>query len=77
MTVVQPITLIVGNETRLLLEAWRDPSGTGHTIYAGVLDAAVQKDGHHTPYYCRHLMARTAWPYVALHSAVLKRIAVK
>lgn len=31
---VQPVMLTVGNETQLLLSAWRDPGGTGHTIYA-------------------------------------------
>jgi hypothetical protein len=61
----------------LLLEAWLDPGGTDHTIYVGVLDAAVQEDGHLTPFYCRYLMARTGWPYVALHSPALKCIAVK
>jgi hypothetical protein len=37
---VQPVTLTVGGETELLLEAWRDPGGTGHTIYAQLLDDA-------------------------------------
>jgi hypothetical protein len=35
---VQPVTLTVGNETQLLLQAWRDPQGTGHTIYAQLVD---------------------------------------
>jgi hypothetical protein len=37
---VQPLTLTVGNETQLLLEAWRDPQGTGHTIYAQLVDGS-------------------------------------
>jgi hypothetical protein len=37
---VQPLTLTVGSETSLLLEAWRDPQGTGHTIYARLVDAS-------------------------------------
>jgi hypothetical protein len=36
---VQPVALTVGTETSLLLEAWRDPSGAGHTIYARLVDA--------------------------------------
>jgi len=34
----QPVTLTVGSETQILLSAWRDPSGTGHTIYAQLVD---------------------------------------
>jgi hypothetical protein len=37
---VQPVTLTVGNETRLLLEAWRDQQGTGHTVYARLLNGS-------------------------------------
>jgi hypothetical protein len=37
---VQPLTLTVGNETQLLLQAWRDPQGTGHTIYAQLVNGS-------------------------------------
>jgi hypothetical protein len=39
MLAEEPVTLTVGNETQLLLEAWRDPQGTGHTIDARLVDA--------------------------------------
>ena len=35
---VQPVTLTVGNETQLLLSAWRDQQDTGHTICAELVD---------------------------------------
>jgi hypothetical protein len=35
---VQPVTLNVGEKTGLLLEAWRDSQGTGHTVYARLVD---------------------------------------
>ncbi len=31
--------LAVGGEAHLLSEAWRDPSGIDHTVYAGLVDA--------------------------------------
>jgi hypothetical protein len=37
---VQPLTLTVGKETQLLLQAWRDPQGTGHTIYAQLVNGS-------------------------------------
>jgi hypothetical protein len=36
----QPVTLTVGDETQLLLEAWRDPGGTGHTVYAQLVNGS-------------------------------------
>jgi hypothetical protein len=38
--VVEPVMLTMDNDTMLLFEAWRDPSGTGHTIYARLVDAS-------------------------------------
>jgi hypothetical protein len=37
---IQPVTLTVGNETQLLLQAWRDPSGIGHTICAQLVNGS-------------------------------------
>jgi hypothetical protein len=70
----QPVTLTVGNETRLLLEAWRDPGGTGHTIYARLLAT----DGSYISNQTVTLTVNgTAYPlmtngtgYVSLHLAL-------
>jgi hypothetical protein len=37
---VQPVTLTVGAETQMLLEAWRDSQGTGHTIDAQLVNGS-------------------------------------
>jgi hypothetical protein len=72
---VQPVTLTVGNETQLLLQAWRDPQGTGHTIYAQLVDGSGNSLG---PNYTVTLTVNgTAYPlqtngtgYVTLHLAL-------
>jgi hypothetical protein len=70
----QPLTLTVGNETQLLLEAWRDPQGTGHTIDARLLDAGGNALGGETVTLS---VNGTAYPlttngtgYVSLHLAL-------
>jgi hypothetical protein len=72
---VQPVTLTVGNETQLLLQAWRDPQDTGHTIYAQLMDGSGCPFG--TGYTVTLAVNNTAYTlqtnstgYVTLHLAL-------